>query len=357
VTSEDPSARRAGAIWLVCCCAMIFAMVVIGGITRLTESGLSITEWKPVTGALPPLSAEDWRREFELYRQIPQAQTVHVGMTLDEFKTIYFWEYLHRLWGRLIGLVYAIPLVWFAARRKIPAGLFWPLAGIFGLGALQGVIGWWMVTSGLSVRTDVSQYRLVIHLGLALVIYVATLWTALGLMSAERGDEASPGLRAAASAALALVFITALSGGFVAGLDAGLAYNTFPLMDGELVPSGYAHLSPFWLNWFENATAVQFNHRLLAITTFAVASGTWLAWRQAAGGTIRRLLDLLLAAGCLQVALGIATLLLAVPVALGALHQAGAVLLLTAATMLRNALGTKSRLVQQRPSALGALSR
>jgi cytochrome c oxidase assembly protein subunit 15 len=337
---------------------MIFAMVVIGGITRLTESGLSITEWKPVTGALPPLSADDWEREFALYRQIPQAQTVHAGITLDQFKTIYFWEYLHRLWGRLIGLVYAIPLVWFAVRRKIPSGLFWPLAGIFGLGALQGVIGWWMVTSGLTVRSDVSQYRLVIHFGLALVIYAATLWAALGLLVPERREEAPPRLRSAASVVLGLVFITALSGGFVAGLDAGLAYNTFPLMDGEWVPSGYAHLSPVWLNWFENATAVQFNHRLLAMTTFVACVVTWLLCRPRADGAARPLLDLLLAAACLQVALGIATLLLAVPVGLGALHQAGAVLLLTAATTtLRHAVSRRSTLSVAQDVAVAPLAR
>lgn len=316
---------------------MIFAMVVIGGITRLTESGLSITEWKPVTGVLPPLSENAWAEAFALYKRIPEAQTVHAGMSLGEFKSIYFWEYLHRLWGRLIGLVYAVPLLWFALRRRLPRGLGWALAGILALGALQGVVGWWMVTSGLAGRTDVSQYRLVAHLGLALLIYAATLRIALRLLAPEAKPGGQAGLRRMAGIVAGLVFATILSGGFVAGLDAGLAYNTFPLMDGELVPSGYAHLAPFWLNWFENATAVQFNHRLLAMTTLAAAAATWLAWRSTTLGTPRRLLDLLLAAASLQAALGIATLLLAVPVALGALHQAGAVLLLTAAVTLRHA--------------------
>jgi heme a synthase len=319
---------------------MVLAMVVIGGVTRLTESGLSITEWKPLTGALPPLSAEAWQREFALYRRIPEAQTVHAGITLAEFKRIYFWEYLHRLWGRLIGVVYAVPLLWFAWRRRLPPGLLWPLSGIFLLGAVQGAVGWWMVTSGLTDRTDVSQYRLVAHLGLALVIYAATLELALRLLASEKPAATAPppALRRAAPAVLALVFLTILSGGFVAGLDAGLAYNTFPLMNGEFFPAGYAHLDPLWLNFFENATAVQFNHRLLATATFGACLAAWLCCRPRAAGAARRSLDLLLAAATLQAGLGIATLLLAVPIVLGALHQAGAVLLLTAALLLRHAV-------------------
>jgi heme a synthase len=363
--------RRAVAAWLVGVAAMIFLMVVIGGVTRLTESGLSITEWKPVTGALPPLTDEAWQREFELYQRIPEAQTVHYGMTLDEFKRIYFWEYLHRLWGRLIGIAFAVPLVWFILGRRLPAGYGFRLGWIFALGALQGAVGWWMVASGLVERTDVSQYRLVAHLGLALVIYAAVVWTILDLLSPDRtgidpplsftpakaGVHASQGmpafagmtrqrdwlrapdrLRRAASAVGALVFLTILSGGFVAGLDAGLIYNTFPLMDGKLFPSGYFIETPWWLNWFENVTAVQFNHRWLAIGTLAAILALWGRWQEQVAPALRVRLHLLLGAALLQVALGIATLLLVVPIPLAALHQAGAVLVLTAAVVLRHAV-------------------
>lgn len=333
---REISNRRAVAAWLVGVATMIFLMVVIGGITRLTESGLSITEWKPVTGTLPPLTEADWEREFELYKRIPEAQTVHYGITLEEFKQIYFWEYLHRLWGRLIGVVFAVPLVWFLVTRRIPAGFGLRLAGIFALGALQGFVGWWMVASGLVDRTDVSQYRLVAHLGLALVIYAAIVWTVLDLLAPSPSGIAPLPLRRQASAFAALAFTTILSGGFVAGLDAGLTYNTFPLMDGRLFPAGYFIESPWWINWFENVTAIQFNHRLLAIATLAAAIALWAYWRPRTAPSLRLGLDFLAASTLIQVSLGIATLLLVVPISLAALHQAGAVLVLTAAVGLRH---------------------
>jgi cytochrome c oxidase assembly protein subunit 15 len=328
---------RAVALWLLACCAMIFAMVVIGGITRLTESGLSITEWQPVTGVLPPLSDAAWQEEFARYREIPQFQERFLGaMTLAEFKAIYFWEYVHRLWGRLIGLAFVVPLGVFAWRRMIGRALLPKLVFILALGALQGFIGWFMVESGLAGRSSVSQYRLVLHLGLALVIYGAMLWAALDLLGPAPAHPGVARLRAASTGVLALVFATILAGGFVAGLDAGLAYNTFPLMDGRLVPAGYAPLQPLWLNWFETVAAVQFNHRLLAMTTFAAVLALWAAaWRS---GAARLETSLLLAAACLQVTLGIATLLLVVPTPLAAAHQAGAVLLFTAAIVVRHAL-------------------
>jgi cytochrome c oxidase assembly protein subunit 15 len=331
---RELSNRRAVAAWLVGIAAMIFLMVVIGGVTRLTESGLSITEWRPVTGTLPPLTDAQWQREYELYKRIPEAQTVHFGITLEEFKEIYFWEYLHRLWGRLIGIAFALPLLWFVATRRLPAGFGRRLAWIFALGALQGVVGWWMVASGLVDRTDVSQYRLVAHLGLALVIYAAIVWTALDLLEPARAAIAPPGLRRGALALAFLAFLTILSGGFVAGLDAGLTYNTFPLMDGRLFPSGYFIESPWWLNWFENVTAVQFNHRWLAIATLAASAALWWFWRGGVAPPLRFALDALAGAALLQVSLGIATLLLVVPIGLAALHQAGAVLVLTAAVAL-----------------------
>jgi cytochrome c oxidase assembly protein subunit 15 len=334
---------RAVAIWLLLCCAMIFAMVVIGGVTRLTWSGLSITEWQPVTGILPPLSAAAWQTEFAKYRQIPQYKLVNAGMSLGDFQTIYLWEYVHRLWGRLIGFVYALPFLYFLVRGRIPRRLAWPLAGIFALGAAQGGLGWWMVKSGLADRIEVSQYRLTAHLALALVIYAATLWTALGLLAnpspAPREREGEGWLRRASEAVLALVGLTIVAGGFVAGLNAGLIYNTFPLMDGRVVPADYAQLEPFVRNWFENVAAVQFDHRLLAMTTVGAVIVLWVAARRAALPTpARHALHALLAVALLQVALGISTLLLVVPIPLAAAHQAGAVLLLTAAIILRHRL-------------------
>jgi cytochrome c oxidase assembly protein subunit 15 len=319
---------------------MIFAMVVIGGVTRLTWSGLSITEWRPVSGIVPPLSAEDWASEFAKYRQTAQYKLLNAGMSLGDFKTIFLWEYVHRLWGRLIGFVYALPFLYFLVRGRIPRRLTWPLAGIFALGAAQGALGWYMVESGLADRIEVSQYRLTAHLALALVIYAATLWTALGLLEVPSG-AIRPALRRTSEAVLALVGLTIVAGGFVAGLNAGLTYNTFPLMDGSFVPAGYAQLSPFVRNWFENVAAVQFDHRILAMTTVASVVVLWLASRRAAlPFPARRALHALLAVALLQLSLGISTLLLVVPIPLAAAHQAGAVLLLTAAIVLRHRLRT-----------------
>jgi len=344
--AAEPSTRPV-AIWLLVCCAMIFAMVVIGGITRLTWSGLSITEWQPVTGIVPPLSAADWQAEFAKYQQTSQYKLLNTGMSLGDFQTIFLWEYVHRLWGRLIGFVYLLPFLYFLVRRQIPRRLAWPLAGIFALGFAQGALGWWMVKSGLADRIEVSQYRLTAHLALALVIYAATLWTALGLLdrrlpslSAPRGGEGI-WLRRSAELVLVLVGLTIVAGGFVAGLNAGLTYNTFPLMDGRFIPAGYAQLEPFVRNWFENVPAVQFDHRLLAMTTVSVVVVLWLAgWRVALPRPARLALHTLLAMAVLQVSLGISTLLLVVPIPLAAAHQAGAVLLLTAAIVLRHRLRT-----------------
>jgi cytochrome c oxidase assembly protein subunit 15 len=330
---------RPVAAWLFLCCGLIFLMVVVGGVTRLTLSGLSITEWKPVIGIVPPLSAADWTAEFARYQQIPEYRAIHFAMSLDEFKSIYYWEYLHRLLGRLIGVAFAVPFIWFLVRRRLPRNLAPPLAGILLLGFLQGALGWYMVESGLADRVEVSQYRLVAHLALALAIYAAILWTALGIVRGSPFQEPSPGWRRAADAALVLVALTILAGGFVAGTRAGLTYNTFPLMDGRLVPAGYAQLHPLWLNWFENVAAVQFDHRVLAVAT---ATAVFLLWAAGLRANLpkpaRKALHALLAAAVLQVALGISTLLLVVPIPLAAAHQAGAVLLLTAAIVLRHTL-------------------
>jgi cytochrome c oxidase assembly protein subunit 15 len=342
------------AIWLLCCCGMIFLMVVIGGITRLTLSGLSITEWQPVTGILPPLSAAAWAAEFEKYRQIPQYRLINAGMSLADFQTIYWWEYMHRLWGRLIGFVYLLPFLYFLVRGRIPRRLAWPLAGIFGFGAAQGALGWWMVKSGLADRVEVSQYRLVAHLLMALAIYGATLWIALGLLAPSPHPNPPPlsreGVRRdgggrvgvwrrGAEILIALVALTIAAGGFVAGLNAGLVYNTFPLMDGSFVPAGYAQLEPFFRNWFENIPAVQFDHRLLAMTTAGAVVLLWLSGqRTRLPQHVRLALHALLLAAALQFLLGVSTLLLVVPILFAAMHQAGAVLLLTAAIVFRHSL-------------------
>jgi cytochrome c oxidase assembly protein subunit 15 len=325
--------------WLFACCGLIFLMVVVGGVTRLTLSGLSITEWKPVVGIVPPLSAADWAVEFARYQQIPEYRAIHFAMSLDEFKSIYYWEYLHRLLGRLIGVAFAVPFIWFLARRQLPRHLAPPLAGILLLGFLQGLLGWYMVKSGLADRVEVSQYRLTAHLALALAIYAAILWTALSIIRGSPFQEPSPGWRWATDAALVLVALTILAGGFVAGTRAGLTYNTFPLMDGRLVPAGYAQLQPLWVNWFENIATIQFDHRVLAVATVSIVFLLWAAGLRAdLPKPARKALHALLAVAVLQAALGISTLLLVVPIPLAATHQAGAVLLLTAAIVFRHTL-------------------
>ena len=320
--------RRAVANWLFFLCGMILVMVALGGATRLTGSGLSIMEWAPIRGILPPLSDAEWNRLYELYRTIPQYQLVNKGFGLEGFKEIFWLEWGHRLWGRLIGLAFIVPLAWLWWRGAVPRRLLPRLLGLFVLGGLQGVVGWIMVASGLLPdSTAVSPYRLVVHLGLALVLYAALLWTALELLRAEP-IEVPPLVRRLARGTVAVAALAILAGGFVAGLKAGFDYNTFPLMDGRLVPEGYGRLAPFWLNWTENVAAVQFNHRLLATATLVLALGTLLAgWHSAARPV---LLGLAGTVG-VQYALGIATLVHVVPVGLGTLHQAMAVVVLTAA--------------------------
>lgn len=328
--------RRAVGLWLAGWAFMVFLTVVVGGATRLTESGLSITEWKPVTGVVPPVGVAQWEEEFAKYRRIPQYERMNPDMTLAEFKAIYLWEFVHRLIARLVGAAYLLPLIWFAAKRRIPPGTGRVLVGLLGLVALQGAMGWWMVRSGLSVRTEVSQYRLAAHLTVALVIYAITVWTAAGLLTrdadapATDGDDAASRPRRTLGALTALVFVTAGSGALVAGLRAGKVYNTFPFMGEGLAPPGMTQLTPLWRNFFENHATVQFTHRLLATLTFVAVCATWFALRRLSSGRLAGRLHLMLAAAMLQYTLGIVTLLLAVPVSLGVAHQGGAVLLLTA---------------------------
>src|SRR5262252_8990458 len=257
---------RAVAAWLLACCALLFAMVVVGGVTRLTHSGLSITEWRPIVGTLPPLNDAQWNEVFLKYQATPEYAQVNRGMSLDAFKGIFWWEYFHRLLGRAIGAVFLLPLLWFIARRRIPSGYALKLFGIFVLGALQGALGWYMVQSGLVDDPRVSQLRLTAHLGLAFVIFAAMFWTALSLLRGPaRSDAAnSAPLRRAAYALAALIFVMALSGGLVAGIRAGFAYNTFPLMNGQVVPDAIMLLDPWYLNLFNNMTTVQFDHRAIA---------------------------------------------------------------------------------------------
>ena len=340
------AAPRAVATWLFTVCAMLLVMVSLGGATRLTGSGLSIMEWAPLMGALPPMSDGEWQRLYALYQQIPQYSLVHQGFGIEGFKGIFWLEWGHRLWGRLIGLVFLLPLLWFAVRGAIDGRLARRLGLLFVLGGLQGAIGWFMVASGFAAdSTAVSPYRLVVHLSMALLLYSAILWTALGLW--RDGAPAArpappplgrlPALRPLTVAVLHLVAITIVAGGFVAGMRAGLTYNTYPLMDGHLVPDGYWAL-PGLRNLVENIPAVQFNHRLLATltATLALATATYGLLR-GAQGTVRTRLLLLGGAVLAQYALGVVTLLWVVPVALGTAHQAMAVLVLTAALALLHA--------------------
>ncbi|MGH7654100.1 MAG: COX15/CtaA family protein [Gemmatimonadaceae bacterium] len=333
---------RAVGRWLALWALMIALLIPIGGATRLTESGLSITEWQPVSGVILPLGDRAWAAEFAKYQQIPQYKLLNRGMSLAEFKNIFLWEYVHRLWARLLGVALALPLLWFGVRRKIPRDLWPRLVGLLALLGAQGALGWWMVESGLSVRTSVSQYRLAAHLVTALALYAFTVWTSAELI-APRGERAvNDGWLDKGVVALALMVpFTAASGAFVAGLHAGKIYNTFPLMGNGLVPAEYGVLTPWWRNLFENPAAVQFNHRLIATTTFALAIWVWYRARNTKNTRLLRASRFVLGAALLQVTLGISTLLLAVPTVLGVAHQAGAVLLFTAALLALHANGRR----------------
>jgi heme a synthase len=340
----SPRSRRLVAIWLYAVAAMILVMVALGGATRVTGSGLSIMEWAPIMGTLPPRSDAEWHRLYALYQQTPQYSLVNDGFGLSGFKQIFWLEWTHRLWGRLIGAAFALPLVWFVLTGRLEHRLIPRLAGFLLLGGLQGAVGWFMVESGFFPdATTVEPVRLVAHLGLALILYAMVLWTALTLLPPRpRVIEASRTLNITAWATLGTVALTIVAGGFVAGLHAGLTYNTFPWMDGQLAPEGYADLQPFALNLIANVPAVQFDHRLLATMTLVLTSALvvaiWpyrerLGWRAAFLG----------AAVALQYTLGVATLLLVVPAGLAVLHQIGATVLLTAVLLIVHATSRASR--------------
>lgn len=338
MTADTDRRRLAG--WLLLVAAMIFTMVVLGGTTRLTRSGLSIVEWRLLEGTLPPLTEAHWIELFEKYQFTPEYLKVNVGMDLAGFKEIFWLEYLHRLWGRLIFFVALVPLVWFLWRKQIEKPLVRRLVAVPLLVAANGVLGWLMVASGLVDIPRVSPYRLTAHLGFAVAIYAYVLWLALNLLTAPSDKPAPQSLRRSGTAIAALVYFMILTGGFVAGTKAGYAFNTWPLMNGRFVPEGIFGMEPWWTNLFENVATVQFDHRLGAyLLLLAIPAFWWQARRFELAPHARTLLNLLLAVLAIQVGLGIATLIYIVPVPLGALHQAGALLLFTLALATRQALG------------------
>lgn len=320
------------AYWLLFVCVAIFIMLVLGGATRLTNSGLSMMTWDPLMGWIPPLSEQAWQASFEHYKKIPEFYDLNPDMDLEGYKGIFLLEYVHRVWGRLIGVFFLLPFLYFLFAGKISKSLAPKLAAMFVLGGLQGVLGWYMVSSGFD-NQYVSPYRLTAHLMAAFVIFGYILWVAIGLLYPRQEAslyDVAP-LRRAVAGLTALVTVTIAAGGLVAGLDAGFSYNTFPLMDGRFVPEGYGMLQPFYLNFFENIAAAQFDHRLLAELTLLLVIGVWYyARRFELVGKARLAMNLLLLMGGIQFLLGVITLITAVPVPLGVAHQGGGMLLFAA---------------------------
>jgi cytochrome c oxidase assembly protein subunit 15 len=354
--SEQLQSRyeRQMAYWLFVCALVIIAMILLGGITRLTHSGLSMVEWKPLIGVIPPLSEAAWQAMFAKYQQFPEYQLVNAGMSLSEFKSIFLFEYAHRVLGRLIGLLFLLPFLFFYFTGRIKRGLTPKLLLIFFLGGLQGLLGWYMVKSGLVDNPRVSQYRLTAHLGAAVLIYAAILWVALGLYhkTAESRDcSMSTGLRRFSYSISGLVFLMILTGGLVAGTRAGLAYNNWPWMGETLIPPGLYATNPWWMAIFEDITTIQFNHRMLAyLLCLLITLFTVLMLRSGVQGRLRVAVGCLLSLLLLQVSLGIATLWFLVPVPLAAAHQGGAILLFTSALVVSQALyrgAQKSALIVQ----------
>lgn len=339
---STPDSDKSIAIWLLICCATVFGMVVLGGVTRLTGSGLSMVQWAPIMGILPPLSRDAWQETFNLYQQFPEFQIKNFHMTLDDFKSIFWFEYSHRLLGRGIGIIFFLPFLFFFFTGKVNKSLTPKLLTMFVLGGLQGLMGWYMVKSGLVDDPHVSQYRLTAHLTLAIIIYAYMFWVALDLLSPKTSSVTTvndPKLVRLSTIITSMVFITIMSGGFVAGTKAGFTFNTFPLMNGQLIPDGLFSIEPIWRNFFENLITVQFDHRVLATALFLLIPAFWLKTRKLELESISKIsIHLLLAALALQITLGISTLLLIVPVSLAAAHQAGAVILLTAALFVNQQL-------------------
>lgn len=335
---DDRAVRR----WLVASALAVVLAVLVGGITRLTDSGLSITEWRPISGVFPPRSEAAWQAAYQRFQEIPQAQSTHRGISLENFQRIYWWEWVHRILARLVGLVLAVPYIVLLARGQIRPTLRGRLAWLPILAATQGILGWWMVSSGLTVRSSVSPVRLTVHLGVALIILLLCTWTALGLSPPREGADATtvpPRLVAALRGATALAFLTLLSGGLVAGLDAGLVYNTFPRMGSGIVPVEYSYLTSWPTAMISHPVIVQFHHRLLGMLTAVtlVAITAW-SWREPVPRSVRRATTLTGIVVLVQVGLGIGTLLLRVPLVLAVLHQlTGLVVLMSVAGALQRA--------------------
>ncbi|KAL6858890.1 hypothetical protein ACP4OV_017892 [Aristida adscensionis] len=350
LVTKGPQAQKAVGIWLFGCAAWVFSLVILGGITRLTRSGLSMTDWK-FTGEIPPMSNEAWQLEFEKYKQSPEYKRVNKGMSLEDFKFIYWMEYAHRMWGRALGFVFAVPFAYFVAKGYVTRQLGLRLSALFALGGGQGLIGWWMVKSGLEeppsdyVQPRVSPYRLATHLTSAFLIYCGILWTALSVVMPNPPTGTmiwvygAAKVRKLAIPVSALVGVTAISGAFVAGNDAGHAYNSFPKMGDTWIPEDVFSMEPFIRNFFENTSTVQLNHRILATTTLLSVGGLWLAARRIdMHPAVKSLIGSTLGMAALQVTLGISTLLMYVPTSLGSAHQAGALTLLSLMILLTHTL-------------------
>ncbi len=340
--------NRQIALWLLVCASVIFFMILLGGVTRLTHSGLSMVEWKPLMGIIPPLTDMEWRSTFEKYQQFPEYQKVNHGMTVSEFKSIFMFEYLHRVLGRLIGVIFLLPFLFFYFSKRIPSGLTPKLIVMFILGGLQGLLGWYMVKSGLVDNPRVSQYRLTAHLGAAVIIYAYILWVAFGLMSvgslaSNSYNMVKKGLKRFALTLSGLLYLMILSGGLVAGTRAGFAYPTFPLMGDSFIPSGLYSTDPGWLAIFEDITTVQFNHRIFAYLLFTlILTFSFKVLRSGIPGKLRMGIHCFMGLLLMQVTLGISTLLLHVPVSLAAAHQGGAIALFTASLFVSHYLSNHS---------------
>lgn len=335
LTTQDKNDRHL-AIWLFVCCALIFVMVVLGGVTRLTRSGLSMVHWQPISGVVPPITKSEWLEEFSHYKKSPEYKKINLGMSLNEFKSIFWFEYSHRLLGRIIGLAFLFPFLFFLFRKKIRPELIPKLVVMFFLGGLQGLLGWYMVKSGLVNQPHVSQYRLTAHLMAALLIYGFIFWVALDLLFPKEEKESAPpanliSFQKLSIAFTALVVLMITTGGFVAGTKAGFAFNTFPLMNGDFVPKGIFTMEPFYINFFENIATIQFNHRILAYVVLGMFVYLLIKARKIKMNHGTRLsIHMVEGTLAIQIILGITTLLFVVPVVLAATHQAGALLLFTA---------------------------
>jgi|TARA_B110000196_G_scaffold94296_1_gene81538 cytochrome c oxidase assembly protein subunit 15 len=339
--------------WLFLCAGLIFCMILLGGVTRLTHSGLSMVEWKPLMGIIPPLNNKEWQASFDLYKLYPEYQKINMGMSISEYKYIFMYEYLHRILGRVIGIAFLIPFLFFYFTGRIKRKLIPKLLIMFFLGGFQGLLGWYMVKSGLVNIPSVSQYRLTAHLGNAVIIYAYILWVAFGLIGNSKYSLMKPisnitkGIRVGSYSITGLLFIMILSGGLVAGTRAGLAYSTFPLMGESFIPVGLYSLSPIWLSAFEDITTIQFNHRMFAYFLFVlILSFSVNAIRKFDSSIVRTAFTCMLILLTLQVCLGIATILLYVPVSIAAAHQSGAIALLTVSIFLSRFFYDHSRSYQ-----------